>query len=80
MTYQVDDNVVADEKPGIKLRITQEERNNFDGRMEKLGSTYIVTGADENGIVLEAPRSYRDKTVVVMMTMKDKKGINDRPK
>lgn len=79
ITYRVEDSVAGEEEPGIKLRVFAEERDISGGRTQKLESRYIVTGADENGLVLEAPRSYLDKTVVVMMSVKDKKGINDSP-
>jgi hypothetical protein len=73
MTYQVDDSVIMGELPGIKLRVAEEQRNNFDGSMEKLVSTYFILGADETGILLEAPRFYVDKKAIVIMKAKEKK-------
>jgi hypothetical protein len=74
MTYKVDDNSTSIEKPGIKLKLIVEEWDSFAGRMEKQISTYIVTGADDKGIVLEAPRTYlnANKDVVVFMKGKEK--------
>ncbi|HEV7779734.1 MAG TPA: hypothetical protein VGO58_00630 [Chitinophagaceae bacterium] len=72
MIYQVEE-----VKPDILLRVTEERRNNFDGRMEKLGSIYKVLGADEKSLLLEAPRSYLDKPVVVLMEVREK-NLNDK--
>jgi hypothetical protein len=71
ITYKVDDNILAGELPGVKLRVAVEQRNHFDGSMEKLVSDYFVAGADENGILLIAPRSYLNKMVVVLMKPKE---------
>jgi hypothetical protein len=72
ITYAVDDSVTGNERPGIKLRVYEEQRNNFDGGIEKLGSTYKILGADENGILLQAPRNYYGQAVVVLLTPKEK--------
>lgn len=41
-----------------------------DGTIEPLGTPYKILGADEKSILLQAPRGYKDKDVVILLAIK----------
>jgi len=62
ITYKVEDGVVLDV---VVLKRYP------DGSIEPLGTTYKVLGADEKSILLQAPRGYLDKDVVVLLSIRE---------
>lgn len=72
MTYKVEEGEKGSNNEGISIHVFIKRRNDFDGQMEELGTTYRVLGADEKRLLLVAPRSYRDKEVVVLMNVAEK--------
>jgi len=71
-TYSIDSLIKEDEKPGVKLRISYEDKDNSfnmgDMGPVRLTYTYIVAGADDKQLLLETPRSYNDRKVIVLMS------------
>lgn len=73
--YKIDDTVQEDEKPGIRLRFSYEDKENsmsFPGATTPmmLTSSYLVAGIGENEMIVQAPRKFNNRPVVLWMKKK----------
>lgn len=73
--YKLDDAVQEDEKPGIRLRISYEDKEGsmgFPGTTTPmmLTSSYLVAGIGENEMIVEAPRKFNNRPVILWLKRK----------
>jgi hypothetical protein len=68
-TYKLDEKAGEDEKPGIRLRISYlDSANTFGGSGPMMMTySYLVKGISENQLFIETPRSYNNKTVLMLL-------------
>ena len=69
--YKFDTETGEDEKEGVKLRISYVDTSmQFPGASgaATMTYTYPVAGADEKSLLLETPRSFNNRKVVILMS------------
>lgn len=73
--YKIDDAVKDEEKPGIRLRFSYEDKEssmNFPGATTPmtLTSSYLVAGLSDNEMIVQAPREFNRQPVMLWMKKK----------
>lgn len=73
--YKIDEQQMEKEKPGIKLRCTYPDKKgimNFPGASGPmmLTSTYLISGIGNQELVIETPREFNSRKVVIWMKEK----------
>jgi hypothetical protein len=72
-TYKFDNEISDDEKEGVKLRVSYPDSSmSFPGMSGPMimTATYFIAGADEKNLLLETPRSFNNRRIVVIMQAK----------
>lgn len=72
-TYKFDNEVLENEKEGVKLRVSYPDASmNFPGMSDPMimTSTFLIAGGDEKNLLIETPRSFNNRRIAVLMQVK----------